>query len=63
MSKLPSLKKILEFVREISGDDAYERYLLHWQQHHTEQEGEPQTRAAFFKAEQNRKWNGVKRCC
>lgn len=57
------LKKIVAFVREISGDDTYERYLLHWQKHHAEQEGEPQTRAAFFKAEQERKWNGVKRCC
>lgn len=63
MSKFVSLKKIIGFVRELSGDDAYERYLLHWQKHHAEQEDEPQTREAFFKAELERKWNGVKRCC
>lgn len=62
MNKMRALKKIIAFIREISGDDAYERYLRHWQKHHVE-EGEPQTRAAFFKAELERKWNGVKRCC
>lgn len=56
------LKKLIRFIREITGDDAYERYLEHWQNHHA-QEGEPQTRATFFKAEMERKWNGVKRCC
>jgi uncharacterized short protein YbdD (DUF466 family) len=50
-------------VREISGDDVYERYLIHWQHHHAQQGGEPQTRQEFFKAELERKWNGVKRCC
>lgn len=63
MPKITALKKILRFVREISGDDAYERYLVHWQTHHAEQGGQPQTREAFFKAEMERKWNGVKRCC
>lgn len=63
MSKFASLKKILGFVREISGDDAYDRYLAHWHKHHAEQGGTPQTRAAFFKTEIERKWNGVKRCC
>lgn len=57
------LKKIIRFIRTISGDDAYERYLLHWQNHHAEDGGEPLSRANFFKAEQERKWNGVKRCC
>lgn len=63
MSKFINFKRIRDFVREISGDDAYERYLAHWQKHHAEQGGEPQTREAFFKAELERKWNGVKRCC
>ena len=62
MSKLINLKKILLFIRELSGDDAYERYLTHWQKHHTD-EALPQTRAEFFKSELERKWNGVKRCC
>lgn len=63
MKEIATLQKIVGFIREISGDDAYERYLAHWQKYHAEQESEPQTRAAFFKAEQERKWNGVKRCC
>lgn len=63
MNQIGTLKKIIGFIREISGDDAYERYLAHWQKHHAEQGGEPQSRTAFFKAQQERKWNGVKRCC
>jgi uncharacterized short protein YbdD (DUF466 family) len=63
LSNMTSLKKVICFVREISGDDVYERYLIHWQQHHAQQGGEPQTRQEFFKAELERKWNGVKRCC
>lgn len=63
MNEIRTIKKIVRFIREISGDDAYERYLAHWHKHHAEQGGEPQTREAFFKAEQERKWNGVKRCC
>jgi uncharacterized short protein YbdD (DUF466 family) len=58
-----SLKKILCFVRQLSGDDAYERYLIHWQLHHAQADGQPLTREDFFKAECERKWNGVKRCC
>ena len=58
-----SLKKIIRFIRQLSGDDAYERYLQHWQQHHASENGTPQTRRAFFKAELERKWQGVKRCC
>jgi uncharacterized short protein YbdD (DUF466 family) len=63
MPKVTALKKILRFIRQISGDDAYECYLIHWHKHHAEQGGEPQSRAAFFKAELERKWHGVKRCC
>lgn len=48
-------------LRRLCGDDAYERYLVH---HAGAHPGEvPLDRAAFFKAEQHRKWNGVRRCC
>ena len=49
------------FVRRLSGDDAYERYL---QQHaeHGHQEP-PLSRKAFFRQWQDGKWKGVKRCC
>jgi uncharacterized short protein YbdD (DUF466 family) len=49
-------------LRCLFGEDAYERYLSHWREHHRD-EGEPLTRAAFFKAELARKWNGTRRCC
>ena len=52
----------IDFSRALTGDDAYERYLAHWHTHHNG-EGMPLDRKAFFKAEQERKWNGVRRCC
>lgn len=55
------LKKTWAIIRELSGDDAYERYLAHLAHAHPDQA--PLTRKAFFQQEQDRKWNGVKRCC
>ena len=46
-----------------NGEAAYERYLQHWQQHHAESQRQPLNRKAFFAAETQRKWNGIKRCC
>ena len=60
---MQTLKQIWSIVRRLSGDDAYERYLAHWRDHHAREGGEPLSRQAFFKAEQERKWNGVRRCC
>lgn len=57
------LRKVWQHLREITGDDAYERYLAHWREHHAREGGEPLGRKAFFKAELERKWNGVRRCC
>ncbi len=48
------------WLRAMSGDDAYERYLAHWRSHH---QGTPVDRRAFFLAEQERKWGGLRRCC
>ena len=56
------LRKLISAVRRISGDDAYERYLAHWRAHH-DSEGTPLDPSAFFKAEQARKWNSIRRCC
>lgn len=47
----------------LNGDAAYERYLAHWRQHHAGQDDQPLSRKAFFAAETQRKWNGIKRCC
>ena len=55
------LKTWLRVLRRITGDDAYECYLQHQQQHHC---GETVlNRRAFYLMEQQRKWTGVKRCC
>jgi len=55
------IKKCWALLRQLSGDDAYERYLRHQALSHP---GEvPLDRKSFFKREQERKWNGVKRCC
>jgi uncharacterized short protein YbdD (DUF466 family) len=53
-------RRLWRALRSLTGDDAYERYLAHWRAHHA---GAPLERKAFFKAEQARKWDGVRRCC
>lgn len=66
---LNTVKNIWKNIRQLSGDDAYERYLAHYYQHHTEHhavedENEPPlSREAFFKEWQAGKWKGIKRCC
>jgi uncharacterized short protein YbdD (DUF466 family) len=59
---LRTLQRLWHALRAVSGDNAYECYLAHWRAHHAG-EGEPLDRRAFFKAEQERKWNGIRRCC
>jgi uncharacterized short protein YbdD (DUF466 family) len=59
---ISALGRFWATVRELSGDDAYERYLAHWRESHAG-DGPPLERAAFFRAEQERKWEGVRRCC
>ncbi len=58
-----ALQRLWQIARRLSGDDAYERYLEHWRTRHAAEGGQPLSRRAFFKAEQERKWNGVRRCC
>ncbi|HUX65423.1 MAG TPA: YbdD/YjiX family protein [Sulfuricella sp.] len=49
------------FIRRASGDDAYECYLRHHAEAHP---GESVLSAKeFFRQEQERKWEGVRRCC
>jgi uncharacterized short protein YbdD (DUF466 family) len=49
------------YLRAVSGDDAYERYLAH---HAVEHAGQPpMSRKAYFAERQRRKWTGVTRCC
>jgi uncharacterized short protein YbdD (DUF466 family) len=57
------IAKCWRTLRQISGDDAYERYLEHWRLRHAHEDAQPLTRQEFYSIEQERKWNGVRRCC
>ena len=54
-------------IRRLSGDDAYERYLLQYAEHQHDHESDhqelPLTKKEFFKQWQDAKWKGIKRCC
>lgn len=60
------LKSVWRGIRRLSGDDAYERYLVHYAEHCAQEGGSsepPLSREAFFKQWQDSKWKGIKRCC
>ncbi len=52
-------------IRQLSGDDAYERYLAHYAAQHAGQPEAhpPLSQAEFFRQWQDQQWQGVKRCC
>jgi uncharacterized short protein YbdD (DUF466 family) len=55
------LRSAWRYLRETSGDDAYERYVEHLALAHP---GEPaMSRAQYFRLRQEQKWDGIKRCC
>jgi uncharacterized short protein YbdD (DUF466 family) len=59
-------RAIIPWLREVTGDDAYERYLEHWHHHHAAEDGQserPLGRREFFRQRENERWNGVRRCC
>lgn len=58
-----ALRRVWALLRELTGDDAYERYLAHWRTQHAADGGAPLDRASFCRDEQRRKWEGVRRCC
>jgi uncharacterized short protein YbdD (DUF466 family) len=48
----------------LNGDAAYREYCRHWHTRHADGPGaRPPSRQEFFRAEQERRWNGVRRCC
>lgn len=55
------LKKLWRTIRELSGDDAYERYLAHHATCHSD--AAPLSRKEYFRRREERKWGGVRRCC
>ena len=63
-----AVKNAYQNLRQLTGEDAYERYLAHFYTHqadfHTDTEAiKPLSREAFFKQWQDNKWTGIKRCC
>jgi uncharacterized short protein YbdD (DUF466 family) len=52
-------------VRQLSGDDAYERYLKHHAEFHaiSVDAPPPLSRKEFFQRWQDSQWKGTKRCC
>jgi len=55
------LRQLWSLVRELAGDDAYERYLCHHAEAHAG--ALPLDRRAFWLERQRQKWSGVQRCC
>jgi uncharacterized short protein YbdD (DUF466 family) len=63
MTRLPAvLENLLQGLRSLAGEDAYDRYIAHRRDRHGE-DPPPLDRKAFYKQQQERKWNGIKRCC
>lgn len=60
---LSKIKLFWRGIRQLSGDDAYERYLKHYAEHHQDDGNAPLSKADFFRQWQDEKWQGVKRCC
>ena len=56
-----ALRTLWAWLREVSGDDAYERYLAHQASAHPGQA--PLDRREFFRRWQTNAWTGVRRCC
>lgn len=55
------LKRAWRALRELSGDDAYERYLAHHTACHAA--SAPLSRKEYFQHQEQQKWNGIQRCC
>jgi len=67
---IKSLKNLWARVRQLSGDDAYERYLQHYAEHHqssSEDEAEPPlSKEAFLKSGRIKNGRALKdavKCC
>ncbi len=61
LRSVPSLRLLWGWLRAVSGDDAYERYLAHCAREHPGRP--PVSRRAFYRDSLERKWSGVCRCC
>jgi uncharacterized short protein YbdD (DUF466 family) len=55
------IRRAWRYLREVSGDDAYERYLAHHRERHPGVP--PLTREQYFRRRQDEKWSKISRCC
>jgi uncharacterized short protein YbdD (DUF466 family) len=53
--------RLWSVLRNLAGDDAYERYVQHHIRAH--QSAALLSRRDFYLREQQRKWSGISRCC
>lgn len=54
------------WLRAVSGDDEYDRYLAHWRDAHRagrDVPHEPLSRRDFFRLRQRERWEQIRRCC
>ncbi|WP_239292009.1 YbdD/YjiX family protein [Candidatus Nitrotoga sp. 1052] len=58
---LPLLSYVWRAIRELSGDNAYERYIA--QHAASYPDTTPLARKDFFLYQQQQKWSGIQRCC
>jgi len=56
-----TLWAIWHFVRQVSGDDAYERYLEHTLREHPDRP--PMRRNEYYRFRTEQKWSRITRCC
>lgn len=56
------IKRMYQCTRQLSGDDAYDRYLASFANHHHIDEV-PLCRKVFFKRREDAKWHNINRCC
>jgi uncharacterized short protein YbdD (DUF466 family) len=56
-----ALSAAWRFVRQISGDDAYERYLEHASREHPDRP--PMRRNEYYRFRTEQKWSRITRCC
>jgi uncharacterized short protein YbdD (DUF466 family) len=55
------VRALAAWLRFLNGDTAYARYREHFARRHPG--ATPLSRAEFFRAETDRRWQGVRRCC
>jgi uncharacterized short protein YbdD (DUF466 family) len=55
------MRAVWQFVRQASGDDAYERYREHMLQAHADQPA--MTPSEYYRFRTEQKWSRLTRCC